>query len=581
MWAVSAAALLCGAQPGAKPHVTVTPIGSEASCAGVFVARPLPHSVQPVPNLPMPFDSNGAGVAIADLDGDGWLDVVLGGLHGPATVLWNRGGPGGPAFDAAALELVGARAVAIVDVDGDGHQDIVATRPDQRPRWLRGSGGRAFRIVDDERFIARYPIYSMAWDDLDGDTDLDLVGATYDAELERYEAMEAYRNFVKTNVSTARTRQRGVWYYENLGPRDRRSAFEPGESQFLAWPLAAGAMALAIVLTDVDGDALSDIVVGNDYDVPDNVFLRTPDRVRPHRSWWRPGSPFPVTTRNTMAFATGDVDNDGRIELFAADMSPYRSGADIDEAWGPLLQPGGAATPVGDGVQAAANVLQTRQEDGSYVDTAARSGVAATGWSWSAQFGDLDNDGDLDLYAVNGMVGDPFRKLENAELVEENQALRNLGGGRFVAAPEWGLGATESGRGMALGDLDRDGDLDIVVNNYRAPSLLFENHLCGGASVQVDLVWSGTANRFAIGASLRLDTDAGGYRRDVEVTSGYLSSNPPRVHFGFPAGERPSRLTIRWPDGSEDVVNASDDLAADTLLTVTKVTSRRGGLRPR
>ena len=277
-----------------------------------------------------------------------------------------------------------------------------------------------------------------------------------------------------------------------------------------------------------------------------------------------------MTTRNTMAFATGDVDNDGRIELFAADMSPYRAGADIDEAWGPLLQPGGAATPVGDGVQAAANVLQTRQEGGSYLDTAGRSGVAATGWSWSAPFGDLDNDGDLDLYAVNGMVGDPFRDLENAELVEENQALRNLGGGRFVAAPEWGLGATESGRGMALGDLDRDGDLDIVVNNYRAPSLLFENRLCVGASLQVDLVWSGTANRFAIGASLRLDTDAGGYRRDVEVSSGYLSSNPPRVHFGFPAGERPRRLTIRWPDGSEDVVDAAHGLAADTLLTVTR-----------
>ena len=97
----------------------------------------------------------------------------------------------------------------------------------------------------------------------------------------------------------------------------------------------------------------------------------------------------------------------------------------------------------------------------------------------------------------------------------------------------------------------------------------------------MDLVWSGTANRFAIGASLRLDTDAGGYRRDVEATSGYLSSNPPRVHFGFPAGERPRRLTIRWPDGSEDVVGAADGLAADKLLTVTKVTSRRGRRRPR
>ena len=578
--ALVAAVLLSAVGIGAAPRVAVTPLGGERgggpSCTGVFVSQSLPHSVEPVPNLPMPFDSNGAGVAIADLDSDGWLDVVLGGLHGPATVLWNRGGLGDPAFDAVALELAGARAVAIVDVDGDGHQDIVATRTDERPQWLRGSGGRAFRIVDDEQFIARHPIYSMAWSDLDGDRDLDLVGATYDAELERYEAMEAYRNFVKTNVSSARTRQRGVWYYENLGSRDRRSPFEQGEFQLRAQRLAEGAMALAIVLADVDGDALSDIVVGNDYDIPDNVFLRTPDPMRPHRSWWRPGSPFPVTTRNTMGFATGDVDNDGRIELFAADMSPYRSGADIDEAWGPLLQPGGAATPVGDGVQAAANVLQTRQEDGSYVDTAARSGVAATGWSWSVQFGDLDNDGDLDLYAVNGMIGDPFDKLENAELVEENQALRNVGGGRFVAAPEWGLGATESGRGMALGDLDRDGDLDIVVNNYRAPALLFENRLCGGASLQVDLIWSGTANRFAIGASLRLDTDAAGYRRDVPTTSGYLSGNPPRVHFGFPVGERPRQLTIRWPDGSEDVVDEADGLAADTLLTVTRVTRQDG-----
>ena len=105
-----------------------------------------------------------------------------------------------------------------------------------------------------------------------------------------------------------------------------------------------------------------------------------------------------------------------------------------------------------------------------------------------------------------------------------------------------------------------------------APSLLFENRLCGGPSLQVDLIWSGTANRFAIGALLRLHTDAAGYRRDVQATSGYLSGNPPRVHFGFPAGERPLQLTIRWPDGSEEVADAAHGLAADTLLTVTRVT---------
>ena len=567
--ALVAAAFLSAVGIGAAPRVAVTPLGQPAggpSCTGAFVSRPLPHSVEPMPNLPMPFDSNGAGAAIADLDGDGWLDVVLAGLHDPATVLWNRGGLD---FEAAALPLEGARALSIVDVDGDGRQDIVATRTDQRPAWLRGGDGRTCEVVADDHFVDRYPIYAMAWADLDGDEDLDLVGATYDAELERYEAMEGYKNFVARNREEFRARQRGVWIYENMGPAEEHSPFQMNEFRLDARRLAEGAMALAITVTDLDGDRRGDIVVGNDYDLADYVFVHADGR-------WQAGSPFAVTTRNTMGFATGDVDNDGRLELFAADMRPYRSGPDIDVAWGPLLGEGGAATEVGDGVQIAANVLQTAGADGSYLDAAAAAGVAATGWSWSSQFGDLDNDGDLDLYTVNGMVGDPFRHLPGAELVEENQALRNDGVGRFVPAPEWGLGATESGRGMAMADLDRDGDLDIVVNNYRAASMLFENRLCGGASLQVDLIWSGTANPFAIGASLQLDTEAAGdsrraatYRRDVEATSGYLSASPPRVHFGFSAGERPRQLTIRWPDGSQDVVGRADGLAADVLLAIS------------
>ena len=101
-----------------------------------------------------------------------------------------------------------------------------------------------------------------------------------------------------------------------------------------------------------------------------------------------------------------------------------------------------------------------RGPGGAFAERGEWAGVAATGWTWSAQFGDLDNDGFLDLYAVNGMIAaEIFGHLPGAELVEENQALRNDGSGRFVPAPEWGLGATESGRGMAFADLDLDGDL--------------------------------------------------------------------------------------------------------------------------
>ena len=176
----------------------------------------------------------------------------------------------------------------------------------------------------------------------------------------------------------------------------------------------------------------------------------------------------------------------------------------------------------GDRLPFYANTLQVRGADGAFENRASGAGVDATGWSWSAQFGDLDNDGDLDLYTVNGMIGEAFGHLPGAELVEENQALRNDGAGAFVPAPEWGLGATESGRGMALADLDPDGDLDIVVNNFQAPVVLFENQVCGGASLQVDLDWSGSANPFAVGARLRLTTDKATYWRETRVSSGYF-----------------------------------------------------------
>ena len=247
-----------------------------------------------------------------------------------------------------------------------------------------------------------------------------------------------------------------------------------------------------------------------------------------------------------MSYAAGDVDNNGSLELLAADMKPYLTGPEVDAAWRPLRVAeaeqlaktaaitGEEAAP--DPHQVETNTLQVRGPGGAFAERGEWAGIAATGWTWSAQFGDLDNDGFLDLYAVNGMIdADIFGHLPGAELVEQNQALRNDGGGRFVRTPEWGLGATESGRGMAFADLDNDGDLDIVVNNLEEPAVLFENRLCGGAAVEVDLLRPGSPNPRAIGAAVRLTAGAAAYLRTVQAGSGYLSSGPARLHFGLPA----------------------------------------------
>ena len=459
------------------------------------------------------FEANGAGVAVNDLDGDEDLDIVLANHAAPNTILWNLGDL---QFRVEQLGSGDSRAVNIVDVDGDGWLDIVFTRTASAPNFWRNEGEGRF----EQALLAGVdkPLYAMNWGDLDLDGDLDLVGATYDAGL----LAQFGHEFLAST-------QAGVYVYEN------------DEGTFRGQRLAEQAQALALALPDLNQDGHLDIQIGNDFAVPDYVWLWT-------ETGWEESTPYQATTHSTMSLDFGDINNDGQIELFAADMHPYQDDPETVAAWEPVMSSMMSDPHPPDDPQIMANVLQVPNENG-FENKAAEYGIEATGWSWSSKFGDLDQDGYLDLYVVNGfMEMTTFAHLANHELVELNQALQNVAGEGFQPAPAWNLASSASGRGMSMADLDNDGDLDIVVNNLRAPARLFENQLCTGHSLQVELRMPSTGNYHAVGAKVVLHSEHRQYQRDVRVGSGYLSGDPVRVHFGVPDDEVLA-LEIRWPNG--------------------------------
>ena len=510
--------------------VASRPLEEAEPCLGRFVAHPLEHVTRAHGEAVRFYDSNGAGVAVGDLSGNGYLDLVLANLNGNNAIFWNEGGL---RFRKEALSHGHSRAVAVVDVDGDGRLDIVFTQSLGSLGYWRNTGEG---LVREALPGVTFPAYSMAWGDLSGNGRLDVVTASYDALLEQ----DLGNTFLFG-------RGAGVVVYENA------------ESGFRATRLAERAQALALLLVDLNDDGRLDIVVGNDFEVPDYAWLNT-------ASGWQDTMPFSTTyTRNTMSLDAGDSNNDGQLELFATDMKPDFRDLRALAAWMPLVERSYHTQRHGD-PQKPENAFQVRRKDG-FDNRAYRLGLDATGWSWAGKFGDLDNDGLLDLYVVNGMIArDLFAYLPGDELVEANVAFRNTGHG-FKRVPAWGLGSSASGRGMVMADLTNNGKLDIVVNNLESPAVVFENRLCDGDALTVELYAPGGGNTRALGATLWLHTAIGTLRRDVGSTRGYLSAEAPRVHFGFPAGTELDRLEVRWPDGTRTLVPAPD---ANAHLTLTR-----------
>ena len=495
----------------------------------------------------------GSGAAWGDYDGDGDPDLYLVNVDGPlsatpeeagrsparSTLYRNDGGRFTDVTEAAGAGVRGCgMGAAWGDSDNDGDLDLVVTRFGANV-LLRNRGDGTFEDHSAASGIGgpRGFWSGASWGDydLDGDPDLYIAGYVqyrYDPDLARRTSLQ-YRAMVPYSLNPSSYTPERNLLFRNDGGRFREIGRQAGVDNTTGRSLSAS-------WSDFDGDGRPDLYVAND--ISDNVFYRNLGGGRfediSHAAWV-------ADYRGAMGLGIGDWDNDSDLDMFVTHWIAQENA---------LYDNLGAA-----GLR--------------FLDIADQVGLGQSTLDfvgWGTDFLDYDNDGRLDLFAVNGST---FQRDDDPSLLApmRNQLFWNGGRDRGFfdvgTAAGTALGVENVGRGGAFADYDADGDVDIlvVVNGGEARLLRNEG---GNTGAWLRLVLRGRTNRFAIGAVVRLT--AGGATQMREVGSGpsYLSQSPPgETHFGLGSATTIDRLEIAWPSGTRQ---AFTDLPVRSTLTVTE-----------
>jgi hypothetical protein len=487
-----------------------------------------------------------------DYDNDGWLDVLLvdgGSLTSPAIdktarhrLYHNRGN--GTFQDVSASSGIAHTSYGMgacaADVNGDGWIDLYITSVGVNALY-QNNAGKGFTDVTKSAGVAGAPMFSSscAFADVDRDGDVDLFMVNYvDARVDNNtfcgDVGRKYRIYCHPLTFAA---LRNTLYRNN------------GSGVFTDVSKEAGIFdhrgnGLGVVFGDYDDDGWPDAFVANDT-TPNFLFHNDAGRrftevaLVSGVSVASDGMP-----RAGMGTDFGDYDGDGDLDLFVTNH------------------------------ELEAHTLFRNLGKGLFEDVTFPSGVGPATLPYvgfGAAFIDYDNDTDLDLGVVNGHVmNSPGHVRPGATEAQRKLLLRNGGGGRMAdVGRQSGAGfATEKvGRTIAAGDIDNDGDLDLLVTNNGSNAELLRNEGgTGNASVLIHLVGV-KSNRSAVGARIRLTAGGVTQVREVKAGSSYLGQNDLRVHTGLGKATRIDRLEVRWPNGQIEVVEGA---AVNQILTVTE-----------
>jgi hypothetical protein len=525
---VNRRAFLAGALPlavfGAGPGFRLTDVTAQAGLnfrhnSGAFGAKYLPETLGP-------------GCAFLDYDNDGWLDILLvNGADWPghkrrrSTLSLYRNNRNGTFTDVTqraglAVEMYGM-GVTVADYDNDGFPDIFITAVGQN-RLFHNTGKGTFADVTQKAGLGSRSAFSTSamWFDYDRDGLLDLFVCNYVQWSPEHDVFCSVDGKNKSFCTPEAFHGSTCWLFRNRG----NGTFEDVTAKSGIFDTTS--KSLGVALLDHDRDGWPDLFVANDTQ-PNKLYRNQ-----------RNGTFEDVAVRAGVAFS-----EDGKARAgMGADVADFQNSGVA----------GLAITNFDDEMMA----LYSQGRGGIYTDAAVRSGIGQASrmsLGFGCSFLDIDLDGHLDLIAVNGHIDETVRNIAgNHGYAQAPHLFLNDGRGGFrdvAAQAGGGFASPKVGRGLAYGDFDNDGDVDLLLTTNQGPAYLYRNDVAAeNRSVRMKL--RGTkSNRDGIGAVVRLSTPDGTQSRMVKTGSSYLSQSELTLTFGIGRREKADRVVIEWPSG--------------------------------